>query len=313
MKVTLSYILLVLLLSGCITDHKIEYDPDMKMLFYPVMQVPTKADAEEDYPAGQPFAVNVWTLEKGQCWCHNSDRANIYLSAENVYMSDPERWALLDDQLWPARAKKVTVIGYSPVRAFDKCTSYDGASCTYDMEENQEDLLYTEPQTDLDKVECGGTVTMPFYHALAQVDFAVKNRVRNDEEIIIKSNTIDGVKSTGTFTSLPTTTWEIEDEEMTLVFFEGNQPTTNNPTEIGCTWNIIPQVLSTKVTVEYEFRTSANTGFTLRLKTCDLQTNLKPGRHYTYTLAVGIDEVQFLLEIIEDRFKSQAVPEVIEE
>ena len=63
------------------------------------------------------------------------------------------------------------------------------------------------------------------------------------------------------------------------------------------------------MTVEYEYRTSANTGFTLVLKTCDLQTNLKPGRHYTYTLAVGIDEVQFLLEIIEDKFKAQAVPE----
>ena len=57
------------------------------------------------------------------------------------------------------------------------------------------------------------------------------------------------------------------------------------------------------VSVEYEYRTASDTGFTTTLKTCALQTNLKPGRHYTYTLSVGIDDVKFLLEIIEDRFK----------
>ena len=310
MKIRFSYILLMLLATGCITNHKEEYDPEMKLLFHPVMQVQTKTQYSiEHYPEGQPFAVNVWTLEKEQCWRHNAEDADIYISGEYAYMSDADRWALMDDHLWPEREKKVTVIGYSPVRSFGSCTSFHGASCTYDMRESQEDLLYTDPQTDLDKVECGGTVIMPFYHALSQVDFEVKNRVRDDEEIFIKSIWIDGVRCCGTFNSLPVPTWELEEDEMELLFFEGHQPTSNNPIEIGTAWNIIPQVLSTKVTVEYEYRTAANTGFTLMLKTCDLQTNLKPGRHYTYTLAVGIDEVQFLLEIIEDKFKSQAVPE----
>lgn len=310
MKTTLPYIITLLLLAGCITDHKSGYDPDMEMLFHPVMQVAVKSHhSMEDYPVGQPFAVNVWTLEEGESWGDNSDDAELYHSGEPTYMIDTDRWVLPYDKHWPERSKKVTVIGYSPVSSFNSCTSSDGASCIYNMRHDQADLLYTEPQEDLDKVECGGTVIMPFRHALSQVDFKVKNRVRGDEEIIIKSIRIDGVKCCGHFTSLPTPTWVLENEEMELSFFMGHQTTVNNPVEIGHTWNIIPQALSTKVTVEYEYRTSADTGFSLVLKTCDLRTDLKPGRHYTYTLAIGIDEVQFLLEIIEDRFKSQDIPD----
>ena len=173
---------------------------------------------------------------------------------------------------------------------------------------SQADLLYSEPQADMDKVDRHGVVVLPFKHALAQVDFCVKNRVFKEEEIIIKSIRIDEVKHRGSFTSLPQPSWKVEDAETPLMFFEGEQATSNNAEPIGRRWNVVPQELSTRVTVEYEYRTAANTGFTLKLKTCDLETNLKPGRHYTYTLSVGIDDVKFLLEIIEDRFaKSQGV------
>jgi hypothetical protein len=126
--------------------------------------------------------------------------------------------------------------------------------------------------------------------------------VFKEEEIIIKSIRIDEVKHRGSFTSLPQPRWVVEDAETSLLFFEGEQATRNVSAPIGRSWNVIPQALSTRVTVEYEYRTAANTGFTLTLKTCDLETNLKPGRHYTYTLSVGIDDVKFLLEIIEDKF-----------
>lgn len=303
MRRTLSYMMLLLLAAGCTRDQKTVYDPDMQMQFHPVMHIPSKAEADENYPEGQPFAVSAWTLDEQLLWDTDMASAESYLSDVAVSFSEIAGWVLDESHLWPSADKNLTAIGYSPVGSFTSCTAEKGVSCSYDMTADQTDLLYTDPQKDLDKVECGGIISLPFRHALSQIDFEVKNRVTKDEEILIKSISIDGVKCRGSFTSLPEPVWVTEDEEMTLVFFEGNEDTRNLPEEIGRTWNVIPQALSTKVTVEYEYRTAADTGFTLTLKTCDLQTNLKPGRHYTYTLAVGIDEVQFLLEIIEDRFK----------
>lgn len=303
MKRIFTYIAMLLVAAGCTLDQKREYDPDMQLCFQPVMQVPTKVDLKDNYPAGQPFSVSAWTLDKELSWSENAAEADMYLSGATVIVNDNDVWSLPDKELWPSRDKRLTVIGYSPVEAFGECSVEKGATCTYDIMTGQDDLLYTEPQTDLDKVECGGTMIMPFYHALSQMNFEVKNRVRKEEEIIVKSIKVDGVKHCGSFTSLPTPEWETEDSETQLVFFEGAEMTTNNPSEIGQTWNMIPQLLDTKVTVEYEYRTASNTGFTQTLKTCDLNTNLKPGRRYTYTITVGIDEVQFLLEIIEDRFR----------
>lgn len=294
---------LLMALAGCTQDRKNVYDPEMQLLFHPVMYVPTKTEASNDYPADQPFSVNVWTLDKDQHWNSGSQTADLYMSDAQVHKNDLENWSLMDETLWPTRDKSITVIAYSPSEAFEGCSSTEGAVATYDMGLDQADLLYTEPQRDLDKVECGGVVVLPFKHALSQLKFQVKNRVNKSEEIIIKSITVDQVISLGTFSSLPEPEWVLADDKMSLSVFEGEQLTRSVPQPIGSTWNVIPQLLNTVVTVEYEYRTASDTGFTQTLKTCEMCTDLEQGRQYNYTLSVGIDEVQFLLEIIEERFK----------
>ena len=291
MKRIFSY-MAMLLVAGCTMDHKNEYDPSMKLMFQPVMHVASKAVTGENYPAGQPFAINAWTSD-GQT----------YISGGTVAVDEEGAWTLEDGTLWPDRSKRLTVIGYTPAEAFTSCTDTEGVTCTYDILQSQTDLLYSDPQEGLDKVECGGIVFVPFRHALCQVDFKVKNRVAKDEEIIIKSIKVDGIKPEGSFHSLPEPEWKADGDPVEVLFFEGGQSTRNVPDRIGTTWFIVPQALNTNVSVEYEYRTASDTGFTTTIKTCALQTNLKPGRHYTYTLSVGIDDVKFLLEIIEDRFK----------
>lgn len=292
--------ILLLTAVGCTLDQKQEYDPDVQLQFLPVMQIPSKA-LTENYPDGQSFAVSAWALDRNFEWNNGVADAEVYVCDAEVSVNNGGKWAISEDALWPSRQQRLTVIGYTPIEAFTECNSEAGVCCTYDMLTSQVDLLYTEPQVDLDKVECGGTVTMPFRHALAQIDFEIKNRVGKNEEIIVKSLKIDAVKSKGSFCSLPSPVWKVGDEEMELLFFEGEKYTKNYPLGIGNTWNVIPQVLATNVTIEYEYRTANDTGFTQTMRTCKLKTPLESGRHYTYTLTVGIDEVQFLLEIIEDR------------
>lgn len=294
---------MLLAMSACAVDLKNEYDPHMQICFQPVMHIASKAEADEEYPTKQPFVVSAWTLDREDSWDTEATNAEVYLAEVTALFDEADGWKTPDGTLWPSRQKSLTVMAYAPTEAFDGCSVTDGVTCTYDMLHTQEDLLYTHPQTDLDKVECNGVITLPFDHALAQVNFEVKNRVRQDEEIIIKSIQIDGIMHQGHFKSLPEPTWVTEGEKVPLLFFEGEQATHNEPMAIGRTWYIIPQLLSTYVTVEYEYRTAADTGLSMALKTCELETNIKPGREYTYTLSVGIDDVKFLVEIIEDRFK----------
>lgn len=304
MKRIFTYMATMLVAAGCTMDHKAEYDPDMQIQFLPVMHLASKSyEIIDDYPDGKPFSVNAWTLERDCNWNEDVAKTEKYLSNAPVCFNQMDGWVLECGTMWPPRDRRLTVIAYSPAEAFHSCSCEKGVSCTYDILESQIDLLYTKPQADMDKVENHGIIVLPFKHALTQVDFKVKNRVAKDEEIIIRSLKLDNVSHKGTFESLPEPKWTLEEATATITFFEGEQTTRNVAEEIGRSWYIIPQVLSTNVTIEYEYRTSEDTGFITTQKTCELNTNLKAGRHYTYTVSVGIDDVKFLLEIIEDRFK----------
>jgi hypothetical protein len=68
---------------------------------------------------------------------------------------------------------------------------------------------------------------------------------------------------------------------------------------------MLPQVLDTYVTVEFDYTTFAGTTITQTLKTTNpIKTALQPGRTYTYTLSVGIDDVLFLQELIEEEMRN---------
>ena len=75
------------------------------------------------------------------------------------------------------------------------------------------------------------------------------------------------------------------------------------PEPIGTVWLMVPQKLDTKISVEFQYTTFANTTITQVIKTVPMKTTLENGRDYTYTLSVGIDDVKFLQELIEDKLK----------
>ena len=172
-------------------------------------------------------------------------------------------------------------------------------STNVDVLEDQTDLLYTEPLADMDKTDCGGVVTVPFRHALCSMNFRVKNRVADNEKIIIKKIILDAARHCGDFRSMPDPRWTLDARTARFVFFEGDYQTGHQPSEIGDNILMIPQALETPVTVVYEFVTHAGTSITQELKTTLLQKELLPGKNYTFTITVGIDDVKFLVEIIE--------------
>ena len=63
---------------------------------------------------------------------------------------------------------------------------------------NQTDLLVVN-QTDKTKPTIGGVVQLPFYHALTQINFAVRSS-QDNTKIRVKSITLSGVRHSGIFT-----------------------------------------------------------------------------------------------------------------
>lgn len=288
------YVFMMVLVTACAIDRENDYDREVVLSFHPAMHIPSKSEMIDDYPEKQPFAVKVWVMPD----------KNLYLDSE-CNLQDGS-WLPDVTTLWPESGKTLSAIGYTPSELFDGCDEENGVICNdYNVIENQTPLLYTAPQTGLEKNECGGVIPMPFNYALAQIDFRVKNRVDENEKIIVRSIQIDEAAYKGSFRSLPAPYWELKDDKAPFVFFEGEHHTSHQPEEIGCVWHMIPQTFATKVSVLYEYQTSAGTGFTTTLKTRDLQTTIEPGRHYTYTISIGIDDVIFLQEIIDHRFKSK--------
>lgn len=296
-------ILAAVVLTGCTLDNRHDFDVDYAIEFQPAMYMHSAPSDTESYPEGQDFGVSVWVLPDGYCWDEDSEKAEDYALACCIACEGDGSWTMTD-MLWPAKYERLTFIAYSPFEEASGCDRTDGVLWTdVDIMEDQTDLLYTDPLADMSKTECGGVVTLPFRHAMCLVDFRVKNRVEKGEKIVVKKITIDAVRNRGEFRSLMEPAWNLEDSMVPVVFYEGRYDTGWLPEPIGSEWLFLPQELDTNVAVEYEYVHSTGSKLFMDLKTVPLKTVLEAGKRYTFTLSVGIDDVRFLEELIEDRIR----------
>ena len=88
-----------------------------------------------------------------------------------------------------------------------------------------------------------------------------------------------------------------------LDFIDGSFDTSQSPETAGEQFLVIPQHLSGVFEVDFIYYTDAGTYINQTLSTRKVETYLEPGRHYSYTLSVGIDEVKFMLEVIDNHLQ----------
>ena len=110
------------------------------------------------------------------------------------------------------------------------------------------------------------------------------------------------MKHRGSFCSLPSPSWTLDDDKQALEIFDGSFLTSGVPEPIGTMWLMVPQTFDTTVSVEFQYTTVEETTITQRMYTVPLTATIEPGRDYIYTLSVGIDDVLFLKERLEERF-----------
>ena len=291
-----------LLLTGCLLDRQDAYDVDYVMEFQPAMLMHVSGEESECFPPGQSIAVRAWELPEQDSWKEAASSAQEFLPLTEILpFADGKTWGFEDPVLWPQRHKRLTFLAYSPFDAGAGCDAETGVSfLDVDVVGNPVDLLYTDPVEDVDKMECGGTVVLPFRHALCSMNFKIKNRVQTQEQIVVKNITLENVNYKGDFHSLLSPQWTLESERTSFVFFEGEYQTGHLPEDIGQRYLMVPQSLDTQVKVEYDFFTEQGTFISQKLSTVSMRTVLEPGVNYSFTLSVGIDDVIFLVEIIED-------------
>lgn len=287
---------LVVLATGCV-DRVQPYDPDVELTFSPFFNVNVRSlpmasgDVTVKNPENSvPFGVNAWC----------GDGLETFLSAEKVEKV-ADCWKTEDVVMWPEREKKLTVLAWSP---YDACPGADLQTGVVFrdvnvLKDNLPDYLYADPVTELDKLNTGGTVNLPFSNALSSIEFKIKNRVGNDEEIIIESIELQDFLHKGDFRSLPQPVWTPEGEPVCVSFFEGEFETEHIAAPIGDRRMLIPQTLDAPVLVKFRYIHSSGTHISQTLfSENNLRLTMLPGRHYAITLSIGVDTVNFLLDII---------------
>lgn len=313
MKKVVYIFVALMLLAGCTIDAPIVYDPDLRLLFHPEMYHHIDDEQAPAFPHGQDISVCAWTGDREWLPLSRAFSQEVPLtdSIRKIQVTDT-LWVLEEEVLWPGRNQVLSVTAYSPHDEDCEVDREKGVQWSTDVLEEQVDLLYSH----IDKNRKGNLneniVHLPFSHALSRVSFYVKNRVDNTgaldvlnrpDKITVKKIFIDGVKHSGSFCSLPSPQWTLVDDVQPLEIYDGSYLTTGTPEPLGNVWLMIPQKFDTQIYVEFQYTTFANTTITQHIKTVPLTATIEPGRDYIYTLSVGIDDVLFLQERIEDRLK----------
>lgn len=287
------------ILVSCVKDNGDVVDYDVVLAFNPAIYSPVKTSMGGSYPEGVAFGVTACSLPYGCCWADNKGKGDGFLNNEKVEFKDG-RWLPQSNCNWPHVTRSLTCIAYSPYGAAEGC-SLEGGVVFKDVNtvESQDPLLYTDPVTDLHKGLYGGVVSLPFKHALGSISINLKNLVDLSDTIKVTSVRLVDVKYKGSFCSLPAPDWTLEESKTELVFYEGVYASTQSPTRIGKEYLVIPQILESCFEVDFSYHTSAGTYINQTLRTRKVGTLIEPGRDYIYTLSVGIDEVKFMLEVID--------------
>ncbi len=300
-----SLISAALVLTGCAFDDALVHDPELRLMFQPEMYMHVSQEGTVRFPAEGSIAVCAWK---------NGSESYLSLSeavSQEIVMSDgltgdqvkDTLWVISEELMWPGIEDNLTFLAYAPFDAGCTCTLHEGISFSTDILQEQQDILFTHPHADRHKVENGWIVPLQFSHALCKVEFRIKNRVTDMEEITIRRISMERAHHRGCFTSLKEPQWTLDNVQEEIVFFEGSCPTDNLPETIGTGLLMIPQKLDTRLRVEYDYTTIQGSTISMDLYTTAIQTEMKSGHSYSYTLSVGIDDIKLMQEIIGNRFE----------
>lgn len=291
------------IMASCVNDNGDVVDFDVPLVFEPALHEAVKSDQKGTYSGDVPFGVSAAVLDLGSDWEYDGSKAESFLSDHKVERVG-DLWFPQNKCNWPHISKSMTVMAYSPYGAATECNFINGVVFRdVNTLELEYPLLYSNSIENLRKDVYGGVVAVPFKHALSSLSIKLKKLVDISQRIVVSAVRFNGVKYKGDFRSIPYAEWKLQDDVAVLDFIDGSFDTSQSPETAGEQFLVIPQHLSGVFEVDFIYYTDAGTYINQTLSTRKVETYLEPGRHYSYTLSVGIDEVKFMLEVIDNHLQ----------
>ena len=269
------------------------YDDTLKLrlTFDPVLYSASKAEGMGEYPEGVDFGVDVWDYPSGG----ELGEASAFLSRERVSCISGE-WTTVPSVNWPSGKRQLAVLAHSPFGWADRISLSSGVEFrNVDTYSDQTDLLYMELSEGLDKSQ-GGTVSVPFRHALCYVDFAIRSNASASESVNVQQVSLASLRCSGSFSSLPEASWTVGGPFREVLFYNGLTPVGQDNTRLpGGRWTI-PQGVNSVVRARIQYVGSNGVIHLLNLESDPLVKTLEAGRHYTVVLSFNPDGESLILD-----------------
>lgn len=299
MKITENLMLLSLLavlVTSCGKSTDDAYDPDMAIRFMPAIHSLTN-QTRSIFPEQSSFKVWSFALDKGQ-WSDDKSQAKEWIVADEVKFSNGA-WRNTQESLWNARTGSLTFFACAPSTL---PMNYDALKGLYisdfDVLKDDTDILFTDPIADVNKLECGGEVDIPFQHALCQIAMSIQSIDAGEAELHIKSVTMDNVGYKGDFCSTQSG-WTLTKDRTCLEFCTEEfvlEPEVKTLGKFLC----IPQSGSRPVTVTYDLYLRGEKFLKdQQITALPVSTTWEPGRQYQYALEMSLDKLIYKTDVLD--------------
>ncbi len=307
--------------SAC-TKSSIRYEQPGEISFRPVTAMTTKAAvAGIVYPEESTFRV--WALwgdvAHGTALENFPVLAEMYLNKQEFeYKEEGNSWGGKDfPYFWPTRGSLIFA-GYSPADANAQNFSYswgDKTMTIYAYEQSNDisrtnDLMWFDVTTTSYSTYPIEGVPVTFKHLLSWLTFRFQKKEGASSSYIVTDVTLLGIETKARFTSRPASgneEWSDQIEPKSVAVWNGNQEVSAAEAKVlestpgGVL--VIPQPCTAEH-VQLQVKYKASEGGPEQTKVVYLTAGAdghiwKPGKHYTYTITFGNNEILVLPEVTD--------------
>lgn len=283
------------LLCACAQTLDTVGESDLELCLDPVPVPLTKAYV---FPRETHLGVSVWEYHTG-AWQSGTlavDGVEFAVKGSAGEGAEGGYWRAQEPVFWPAGSAHVGILAYAPYGTAARVNAHEGVVWEHvnARASGLDNLLYSEPRTDLSLGVNGQLVILPMKNAAAMVGFSFKSKLPEGAHVSVTKIQLTKVGCSGSFRSLPEPEWALDAAPEDVVFFEGSEVLQRDYTPVGSPIPVIPQLLEGTVTVTLDDGFSP---WTLSKKLP--ATLIEGGRHVSITASILDDDIAFMTEIIE--------------
>ena len=263
------------LLNACVGGLQVNRTPEA-IGFRPVISHDTRAEEAVPFPQERSFRLWAQEMESGAIYI---DDATI---AYNNGWNAPKNWtdaALEFHACWPT--------DLDVIRSAEKGLQLNSFDCT----EYDADVLMAKAKADN---KAGSIVTLNFEHILSRVEFRMMQSLSEDIKLKVTRVELKGVATKGDYNTDLKDEWSGHSEFETYLIYDnpdGIEISSSKAEYICKDFYTIPQLQAAHLEVQCFIKYGTASWIPQTYEIDPLEIVWDPGRHYTYTLNLRMDEL----------------------